>query len=120
MPWKENYTTSDEIALFDDKIQWPAGKRCSLSIVVDLSLASTKEGVGERDLRTDRAIFGLNEGLDRLLAILDRFNLRATFPLPAVMTSVYGNRINEILAAGHEIAVHGYQHEDVAELSPAF
>lgn len=119
MPWKENYTTSDEIALSDDAIEWPEAARCCLSIVVDLSLASEAPGVSERDLRSDRAVFGLHEGLDRLLALLDRFRLTATFPLPAVMTSVYGTRIDEIQSAGHEIAVHGYQHEDVAGLTAA-
>ena len=117
MPWKENYTTSDEIGLTDDQLAWPEGKKLCATIVVDLSLASRAEGVTERDLRSDRATFALNEGLDAVLGILDRSGLKATFPLPAVMTSVYRNRIAEIQAAGHEIAVHGYQHEDVADLS---
>ena len=119
MPWKENYTTSDEIALSDDQLEWPDGKRCCAAIVVDLSLASQAAGVTERDLRTDRAAFGLNEGLEQLLVLLDRFSLKATFPLPAVMTAVYGQRLAEIQSAGHEIAVHGYEHEDVATLSEA-
>lgn len=119
MPWKQNYTTSDEKSLTDDEIVWPDGKRVCVTIVVDLSLASQGEGVTARDLGTDRAAFGLNEGLDLTIELLERCRLKATFPVPAVMAPLYGQRLVDLQAAGHEIAVHGYQHEDVAELDRA-
>jgi peptidoglycan/xylan/chitin deacetylase (PgdA/CDA1 family) len=87
--------------------------------VVDLSLATQAEGVTERDVRGDRAVFGLNEGLDAVLGLLSRNSLKATFPVPGVMVKTYGERLGEILAEGHEIAVHGYSHEDLSMLEPA-
>ena len=117
MPWKDNYTTSDERSLADRDIAWPDGKRCCLSITVDLSLASQAEGITEQDLRTDRAVFGMNEGLDATIALLDDFGLKATFATPAVLASTYAERLREVQAAGHEVAVHGFKHEDVATLS---
>ena len=119
MPWKNDYTTSDEQSLTDDQLDWPDGGRCCTMITVDLSLATRREGVTERDLSTDRAMFGLNEGLDAVIALLESFHLKATFSVPAVMASCYGERLVELQSAGHEIAVQGFQHEDVGELSRA-
>lgn len=117
MPWKENYTTSDERTLDDPDLVWPDGKRFCATIVVDLSLATGPDGVTERDLGTDRAVFGLNEGFDAVIALLDAYGLKATFPVPAVMAECYGERLLDLIARGHEIAVHGFAHEDVSELS---
>ena len=119
MPWKDDYTTSDEIALTDDQIAWPGGKRSCAMITVDLSLAKGAKGVTEGDLQTDRAMFALNEGLDAVVSILADAKLKATFAVPGVMASTYGDRLVELLAAGHEIAAHGFQHEDVSALSRA-
>lgn len=117
MPWKDNYTTSDERSLADGDVIWPDGKRCCLSITVDLSLASQAEGITEQDLRSDRAVFGMNEGLDATIRLLDDFGLKATFATPAVLALTYAERLREVQAAGHEVAVHGFKHEDVATLS---
>lgn len=117
MPWKDDYTTSDEIARADGDIAWPDGKGCCVTITVDLSLASQAEGLTERDLRGDRAVFGMNEGLDSVLSLLAKHGLKATFATPGVMASTYAGRLREAQAAGHEIAVHGFKHEDVAGLS---
>ena len=40
MPWKDAYTISDEKSLADADLSWPAGGRCAVHIVVDLSVAS--------------------------------------------------------------------------------
>ena len=117
MPWKDRYTTSDDRSLTDDQIEWPEAARSCALITIDLSLATGGDGVSERDLRTDRAIFGMHEGLDTVISLLDRFRLSATFAVPAVMVGVYGDRLAELRAAGHEIAPHGFAHEDVAGLS---
>ena len=119
MPWKQDYTTSDEKSLTDDQLAWPSHKRCCATIVVDLSLATRADGVTERDMRTDRALFGLNEGLNAVISLLERLGLKATFAVPAVMAHCYGDRLVDLEVAGHEIAVHGFQHEDVSELSRA-
>lgn len=119
MPWKADYTTSDEIALKDDQIAWPEGKTSCAMITVDLSLARGPEGVTESDMGTDRAAFALNEGLDAVVDILAAADLKATFAVPGAMASTYGDRLVELQAAGHEIAAHGFRHEDVSALSRA-
>ena len=79
MPWKERYTISDEKSLADDEIRWPQGARCCVCITVDLSIAVGRDGIRAADLTTPEAEFGANQGLSALLAVLKRYDLRATF-----------------------------------------
>jgi peptidoglycan/xylan/chitin deacetylase (PgdA/CDA1 family) len=116
MPWKEGYTISDEKSLADGAVRWPDGKRCGLHIVVDLSLARTGAGILARDLASPAAIFAASDGLDLVLAALGRYRLRATFAVPAVIAECHPVRIQEIAGLGHEIAAHGFKHEDVSGL----
>ena len=51
------------------------------------------------------------------MLLLRRFDLRATFVVPAVMAEIYPDRIRAIRDDGHEIAAGGWKHEDVSTLS---
>jgi len=116
MPFKHGYTVSDEISLHDEEVVWPDGNRCCVSITVDLSVASGPAGITTRDLTGWRAQFGFRDGLEHVLAVLDRFGLRATFAVPAVMARIHGPALRDLVAQGHEIAAEGLRHEDVTEL----
>src|SRR6516165_9197481 len=116
MPWKERYTISDEKSLADDEIRWPQGARCCVGITVDLSLATGPDGIRAADLTTPEAEFGANQGLSTLLAVLKRYDLKATFAVPAVIAHIYADQIRTLVAEGHEIAAHGFKHEDVSAL----
>ncbi len=118
MPFKERYTISDEVSLSDDQVVWPNGNRCCVSVVVDLSPASGPQGLSAGDLRSPEAIFGLNEGLDQVLAVLQRFDVKATVTVPAALVALLAGRLRDLRAAGHEIAAQGFSHEDVSALSP--
>ena len=117
MPWKQNYTISDEIGIRDADVRWPDGKRCCLSLVVDLSPASTPAGITAGDLTHPTSLFGITVGLQNIMQLLRRFDLRATFVVPAVMAEIYPDRIKAIRDDGHEIAAGGWKHEDVSTLS---
>ena len=119
MPWKERYTLSDETSLGDDDVRWPEGQRLCVNIVVDLSLATDATGIRPDDLRRDRAMFGLREGLDQIASVLERFERKATFAVPAVMAEILREPLRDLHAGGHEIAAHGFKHEDVSQLEPA-
>src|SRR5207247_8007798 len=109
-------TISDERSLADGDIRWPEGKRCAVHIVVDLSVASGREGVTASDIESAPAQFGADEGLDLVLAALGRHGLKATFAVPAVTAEAYPARIKALIAHGHEVAAHGLMHEDVSAL----
>lgn len=118
MPWKSGYTISDEIGLSDDEVVWPHGMRCAFSVTVALSTATLSEGITARDLSGDDAELCFGAGLDALLGVLDRFDIRATFAVPAVIAAVESDTVRRLADAGHEIAALGFRHEDPAELPP--
>ena len=116
MPWKQDYTISDEIALTDDAIMWPEGSRCCFNLVVDLNPAAGPEGIAEKDLCAPTYHYGMNEGIDLLLALFARLGLRATFATPALVAKLFPERMREIVSAGHEIAANGLMGEDIGRL----
>jgi peptidoglycan-N-acetylglucosamine deacetylase len=117
MPWKDRYTISDETSLGDHELHWPGGFRMAAHVVVSLSVASGPEGITEADIQSSPGRFGLGEGLDLVIAMLERHGLRATFAVPAVVTGMLPDRIAAIVAAGHEIASLGLRHEDTSGMS---
>jgi hypothetical protein len=116
MPWKQGYTISDERSLADSEIRWPDGARCCVAVTVDLSVASGAEGVTAADLATPEALFGANQGLAALREILRQHGMRATFAVPAVIAHIHCDLVRSLAAEGHEIAAHGFRHEDVSGL----
>ncbi|WP_197029449.1 polysaccharide deacetylase family protein [Paracoccus pantotrophus] len=64
-----------------------------------------------------RGEFGANVGLERVLSLLDRKGITATFFVPAHTAVSFPDQTRAILAAGHEIAMHGYCHESPVGLS---
>lgn len=55
-------------------------------------------------------------GVERILALLDKFQIRSTFFTPAWTAERYPDLVREIAARGHEVAAHGYLHENLSEL----
>jgi peptidoglycan/xylan/chitin deacetylase (PgdA/CDA1 family) len=116
MPWKDGYTTSDERSLTDQEVIWPDGDQCACVLVVDLSVASGPEGITPADLTTASGQFGIQVGIRSLLEVLQRFNMTATFAVPAVIAEIYPATMRAIMEHGHEIAAQGFKHEDVSQL----
>ncbi|MFC7543621.1 polysaccharide deacetylase family protein [Siccirubricoccus deserti] len=119
MPWKDGYTISDERSLADAEVAWPGGARCCVTLTVDLSPPCGPAGIQAADLRTPDAQYGMHGGLDALLGVLRKHRLRATFAVPAVIAGIHADRVQALAAEGHEIAAHGYRHEDVSGLDRA-
>ena len=42
--------------------------------------------------------------------------MTATFTVPAVIAEIYPTTVRTILEHGHEVAAHGFKHEDVSQL----
>jgi peptidoglycan/xylan/chitin deacetylase (PgdA/CDA1 family) len=60
--------------------------------------------------------YGPLTGLPRLLRILDRHGVRATFFVPGHTAHRHPGPVRSIAAAGHEIAHHGYLHEPLIDV----
>jgi peptidoglycan/xylan/chitin deacetylase (PgdA/CDA1 family) len=112
--------------------EWPAGKRIAVSVTVLLetwsegkaapySIQTTSLKPGSVD-RSGIAWgqYGGNEGLWRIMRILDRFNVPGTICPNATSAQLYPEAIRQAIRGGHEIAGHGhFQDELMAYMEPA-
>jgi peptidoglycan/xylan/chitin deacetylase (PgdA/CDA1 family) len=63
------------------------------------------------------ADFGAETGLARILQLLDRYQVPASFFIPAVSAIIHPQMIPAILKSGrHEIGVHGWIHESLPDI----
>ncbi len=60
--------------------------------------------------------FSVTRTLPRVLDLLSELELRATFFVEGVNAELYPQALQEIDAAGHEVAYHGWRHEAWADL----
>lgn len=57
-----------------------------------------------------RGAYGANLGMPRILALLERYGIPATFFVPGVTAERYPDLVRRAHQAGHEVAHHGYLH----------
>ncbi|WP_130864372.1 polysaccharide deacetylase family protein [Bacilliculturomica massiliensis] len=110
--------------MFIKKTQWPGGAECAVMISVNLD-AEYFPRVFDPDLEVENVQnfcrmgqTGMEIGLPRLLKLLVRYRLNATFFVPGAIALRYPEELRSVAAAGHEIGCHGFSHEHLARLSP--
>jgi peptidoglycan/xylan/chitin deacetylase (PgdA/CDA1 family) len=94
---------------------WPAGYRAAAAFTFDLDAESGilfdhPETAGYLDVMSHQA-YGPRTAVPRLLRLLDRQAIRATFFIPGYSAERWPASVRSIRDAGHEIAHHGYLHE---------
>ena len=92
---------------------WPNNARVAVALSFDVDNESYLLAAGQTSPTTlSAADFGAQSGLPRILAMLDRHNVPATFFIPAVSALIHPEMIPAIMRPGrHEIGVHGWIHE---------
>lgn len=101
---------------------WPPGCRCGVAFTVDLDAESVDFGrAPAANLwgRFSHGRYGIRVGVYRLLEIFREHAVPATFFVPAWDAERIPELVETILAAGHEVAAHGYAHEDHSSLEEA-
>jgi peptidoglycan-N-acetylglucosamine deacetylase len=95
-----------------DQVRPGAGVSATVSFDVDglAGLECRQGGPWEGRLTTRSEHQFVWRGLERLLTVLERFRARATFYVPGVTIEQEPAVFRELVAAGHEIAHHGYRH----------
>jgi peptidoglycan/xylan/chitin deacetylase (PgdA/CDA1 family) len=63
--------------------------------------------------------FSVRESLPRLLGMLAAEDVRATFFVEGLNGELYPDALAGLAAAGHEVACHGWRHEEWAGVEPA-
>ena len=94
---------------------WPTGKRAAACFTFDVDAESPilfdhQESAAWLDVMSHQA-YGPRTGVPRLLRVLDRQGIRATFFVPGYTAERWPDAIRAIRNAGHEIGHHGYLHE---------
>jgi peptidoglycan/xylan/chitin deacetylase (PgdA/CDA1 family) len=61
-------------------------------------------------------VFGATVGIDRVLKLLDKYSIKATWFVPGHSVESFPSQIRKVVDQGHEIGLHGYTHEFVGML----
>jgi len=98
---------------------WPGGARVAVCLSFDVDNESYLLARGETSPTTlSAADFGAEAGLPRILELLDKYQVPASFFIPAVSALLHPEMIPAILKSGrHEIGVHGWIHESLVALN---
>jgi peptidoglycan/xylan/chitin deacetylase (PgdA/CDA1 family) len=106
------------------RYRWPDGQRCAVVLSFDFDAES---GFLFREpAKAARSLAGLEErrfgprvGVDRILRMLDRLRLPASFFIPGWTAEHHPAECLRVRDAGHEIGAHGNVHEAVDGLDEA-
>jgi cytosine deaminase len=106
-----------------DPVTWPGGATAAAILSFDLDaeavvLTADPSNATRLSVMSHQA-YGPLTGVPRILRLLQRHELRATFYVPGYTAERYPELVGKIVDAGHEIAHHGYLHEAVRGMSPA-
>ena len=94
---------------------WPGNTKCTVMLSFDLDGASallhrTPEAA-KHPSRVSASEFGPNVGVHRILDLLDRYEIPASFFVPGWIAERNEDTVRDIVRRGHEIGHHGYMHE---------
>lgn len=100
------------------KVNLPEGKKIAVNLGFDFDSTSVwMESFGKTSpVYASRGEYGAEVGVPRILKLLDKYDFKATFFVPGHTVDTYPEVCKEIAARGHEIAHHGYMHEDPTDL----
>ena len=90
-----------------------ADRKVAVSLTFDFDAESAWLGSFKLDTPSalSRGAYGANEGVPRILKLLAKYNLPATFFIPGDTADRHPTETKMIVDAGHEIGHHGYCHE---------
>jgi peptidoglycan-N-acetylglucosamine deacetylase len=106
------------------RYRWPDGNQCAVVLSFDVDAESgyvyrnPKEAASQLDQMEERR-FGVRTGVPRILRLLDKYSLPATFFVPGYTIEHHTDVIKSIQAAGYEMACHGNVHETLDTLDEA-
>ena len=96
-------------------IPWPDRARCAVMLTFDFDAEtlwlSRNADNARRPGVLSQGQYGARTGVPKILELLREEELKATFFVPGWTAEKYTDRLEAILAGGHEIGHHGYLHE---------
>ncbi|MGA5541468.1 polysaccharide deacetylase family protein [Mycobacterium sp. NPDC051198] len=103
------------------EFSWPDGRIAAAAFTFDVDAESAvlwgDSGAAARMSVMSHQAYGPLVGIPRILDLLDRHQIPSTFFVPGHTAHRYPEAVRAIVAAGHEIAHHGYLHEQPTALT---
>jgi peptidoglycan/xylan/chitin deacetylase (PgdA/CDA1 family) len=101
--------------------EWPTGKKSAALFSVDVDATAPflwehRDDLPDRLARLELRRFGMRSGMTRLLDLFSRYEVKASFYVPAVVAEAHPDLLPALVDAGHEIGLHGYFHELVRDI----
>ena len=91
---------------------WPGGARCAVALSFDSDHETNELRDGGKSVgRMSWGQYGSRVGVPRILELLKKTGVAATFFVPAVAALLYPDEQRRVVAEGHEIGLHGWIHE---------
>ncbi|MBY0337076.1 MAG: polysaccharide deacetylase [Acetobacteraceae bacterium] len=96
---------------------WPGGApfAVALSFDADHETIPLRDG-DESPMRISQGQYGARQGVPRILRLLDREGVKASFFYPAVAALLHPDEARGVAEAGHEIGIHSWIHERNTQL----
>lgn len=91
--------------------------RLTVALTFDHDAISDSVRRGDPPVKFSHAEFGPRVGAPRILELLRREGIPSTWFVPGHTLVTFPDSIEAILAGGHELACHGWYHEDFSELT---
>src|ERR1700716_352482 len=90
----------------------PGPARCAVALSFDSDHETNelRDG-GESIGKLSQGQYGNRQGVPRILSLLKREAVKASFFVPAVTALLYPDEQRRVVAEGHEVAIHGWIHE---------
>ena len=92
--------------------------RLTVALTFDHDSLSDSIRRGDSPVKFSHAEFGHRVGVPRILELLSREGIAASWFVPGATMDLYPEDTDAILAGGHELGSHGWFHEDFSELPP--
>jgi len=92
--------------------RWKDGARCAVALSFDSDHETGELRHGGKSFgKMSQGEYGARSGIKRILRLLDRHAVPASFFQPAVSALLHPQEVKSVVAAGHELAIHSWIHE---------
>jgi peptidoglycan-N-acetylglucosamine deacetylase len=91
--------------------------RLTIAITVDHDAISDGVRRGDSPVKLSHGEFGPRVGAPRLIELFERESIPTTWFMPGHTVVTFPDSVRAVVDGGHELATHGWYHEDFAELS---
>jgi peptidoglycan-N-acetylglucosamine deacetylase len=94
-----------------DQVEWPKEARCCVSLHIHVDGQTVWRALGmEKLVYISNGEYGPRTAVWRILDLLERYQIRASFFIPGWTAETYPEMVRAISTSGHEIGHHSYSH----------